>query len=337
MRKFLTIIGILLAIILILALIAPKNMHIERSALIKAPPQLVYDHLRHFKNFDAWSPWAELDSNMTAEISGTDGEVGAKYNWKSDQIGNGTQEIVGLKENENVDIKLTIADWGNPSDAGFKLENVDGDTRVTWQLKSKLPIPFNIMTLFTDFSGMVGKDYEKGLSKLKTVCEALAASGNIKPQTSGVKEVDFAGGIFATIRKTVAFKDISAFFANSFMPIMKEVARNKQTMVGNPHGFYYEYDEKKQQTDMAAALPISGEAPLENGVKSVKLPASKALCVDYYGDYAKSAPAYEAIELYAKEKSLKTGSPATEEYITDPMLEKDTAKWLTRICFPITK
>lgn len=336
LRPILLVLGVLLAILLVLSLLAPKDLATERSVLIHAPRAVVYDQVRHFKNFENWSPWANLDSNIITRIEGNDGEVGAKYSWKGNMVGTGSEEIVSLKTDEAVNIRLTFLEpFASTGDAYIYLSDADGDTRATWGFKSKMSMPFNVMGLFFDLSAPIGKDYETGLNNLKAVCEA---SGGTKiPKTSSVKEVDFAGGTYATIRKTVPFADIAQFFSTNYPIIGKEMARNKSNMAGNPFGFYYNYDDKAQKTDMAAAIPMTGEKAMGNGITTVKLPAGKSLCVDYYGDYSKTAPVYDAIEQYARDKHLQTEAPATEEYVTDPMMEKDTAKWLTRICFPIAK
>lgn len=339
LKLILLALGILLGLVLVLSLLAPKELNAERSVIIHSPRSLVYDQVRHYKNFSAWSPWQELDPNMTTNIEGTDGQVGAKYTWKGNSdVGSGTQEITALKDGEEVAMNLHFAEpFESKAQTYFRLADADGGTRITWGLNSKMPIPFNVMGLFTDMGSAIGKDFEKGLSKLKARCEQLNGGSGSTSQGMQVKENNFAGGNFATIRKTVALKDISAFFMTNYPLIGTEMTRNKVSMAGHPYGFYYSYDEKAQKTDMAAALPMSSEARLGNGVSNVKLPAGKNLCVDYYGDYSKSAPVYAFIEQYAREKNIKTGSPATEEYITDPMIEKDTAKWLTRICFPVAQ
>jgi effector-binding domain-containing protein len=59
------------------------------------------------------------------------------------------------------------------------------------------------------------------------------------------------------------------------------------------------------------------------------------LVVKYYGDYNKVESVYIAAYDYIKAKGkASTGAPM-EIYITDPGMEKDTAKWLTEIVFPL--
>ena len=59
----------------------------------------------------------------------------------------------------------------------------------------------------------------------------------------------------------------------------------------------------------------------------------KTLEVYFYGDYKNLGAAHNQIKAYITEKKLKFVAPVLEEYITDPMTEKDPAKWLTKIYY----
>ena len=75
--KVLKILGIILlalvAVILILGLIAPKSYKVERTVSIEAPKSLVFRHIQYWKNWQAWSPWAEMDSTVKITLEGVDG------------------------------------------------------------------------------------------------------------------------------------------------------------------------------------------------------------------------------------------------------------------------
>jgi effector-binding domain-containing protein len=86
--------------------------------------------------------------------------------------------------------------------------------------------------------------------------------------------------------------------------------------------------------DVAAAIPVAEDSKFENALIHVmELPASKALSLDYYGDYKKSQDAYLSLDKYIAEKGLKKKLPMIEQYLNDPEVEKDTAKWHTRIIY----
>ena len=109
--KLLKIIGILLlvviAAVLILGLILPKDYNVQRSIVINAPEQTVYKGISTFAMFDQWNPWNKLDTAQKTELTGTDGTVGAKRSWKgNDKVGEGSMTITKLEPNQTVGYQL---------------------------------------------------------------------------------------------------------------------------------------------------------------------------------------------------------------------------------------
>lgn len=338
--KILRIIGIALLVLLlavaVLSLIAPKKMSVERETTINAPPQVVYDHVRSFSSFGKWSPWEELDPNMQKKYEGRDGEVGSTYHWAGNEnAGKGVQEIVALQPNEQVDIKLTFTEpFASVANTQFLLSKTpEGNTKTVWSLESEMPIPFNVLGLLMNLSDGVGKDYEKGLAKLKTVCESAAANS-----TGGkVQEVQMPAKNYMTIRQKIKHQEIAKFFETNFTQMTFYLTKQKIRLSEAPAGLYYEYDETQKTTDLAAALLVPDNTPAGNNMTITKLPAAKYLSIDHYGDYAKLKDAHSMIEQEAKTRNLKLGSPVIESYVSDPTEEKDTTKWLTKVYYPVVE
>lgn len=165
--------GIVLLIIL-LALIAPKKYEVSRSITINRPAHEVYDYLKFIKNQDEWSPWKKRDPNMKQSFEGEDGTVGFISKWDSDhkQVGSGEQEITKLTPHSRVDSELRfLKPWKSQSDA-YMITQAEGDnTKVIWGFKGVNKPPMNIFMLFFNMDKAVGKDFNEGLSKLKSVLE----------------------------------------------------------------------------------------------------------------------------------------------------------------------
>ena len=171
---FLYIFGGLLLLFIILALVAPRNYMVERSIIIEKPRNEVFGYLKFLKNQDEWSPWARKDPNMSHEYTGVDGEVGFISAWDGNkEVGAGEQEIKAIVENERIDAELRfLKPWKSQSDAFTITEDhEDNHTKVRWGFKGKSPVPFNIMMMFMNMDKMVGKDFEEGLSTLKSTLE----------------------------------------------------------------------------------------------------------------------------------------------------------------------
>ncbi|MDX2188383.1 MAG: SRPBCC family protein [Bacteroidota bacterium] len=178
--KILKIIGIVVGGIILLffvaALIIPKSYNIERSIVINTKKDNAKAYLLDFKNFDQYSPWAELDPNMSKNYEGTPGAVGSKYSWKgNDKVGSGSMEIVNISDNL-IEEKLTfIEPFQSVATSYFTFTSPDtSSVTIVWGMKGENPIPFNVMGKLMNMDAMIGKDYEKGLAKLKTVLETPA-------------------------------------------------------------------------------------------------------------------------------------------------------------------
>ena len=138
--------------------------------------------------------------------------------------------------------------------------------------------------------------------------------------------------LLATKRQNVTYRQMGSFFETNFTAIGKAIG-TAGAKAGAPMGLYYKYDDANMSADMAAAIPVEGKDVKAKGFENITLPAAKAYVLDYYGDYSKMKPAYDAIHGKMKQLGIEKADLFVEEYVTDPMAEKDTAKWHTRVYF----
>lgn len=165
---------LIVAVIVILAFVAPKKYEVMRSIIIDKPHTGVFDYLKYIKNQDHWSPWKKKDPNMKQEFFGIDGEVGfiAKWEGNSD-VGTGEQEIINIVKNEKIEAVLRFQKpWESMSHAITKVENLGKmQTKVTWGFSGKNKFPMNLLMLFYNMDKAAGKDFEEGLKNLKALLE----------------------------------------------------------------------------------------------------------------------------------------------------------------------
>ncbi len=69
--------------------------------------------------------------------------------------------------------------------------------------------------------------------------------------------------------------------------------------------------------------------------KIVVLEASRMLVYNFYGSYQNLFAAYDKVKRYCDKNDLLQSGPMREFYITDPAVEKNPEKWLTRIMLPV--
>lgn len=336
--KILRILGIVLALIIaglvVIGLTAPKSYDVKRETVINTSAVAVFNTVSHYSEFPKWSPWQELDTNMVAKLEGTDGTVGAKYSWKgNDKAGAGSMTITKLEAGKYFEQDLEFLEpFPSKAVTYFNLETTEGGTKVVWGMKGEAGFVSRIfMTLMGGMDGAIGKDFEKGLGKLKALCESSGSVGGTSAYE--VKAIDWKGKDYAIVRKTVKFPEIGDFFKENF-PKLFEVVSKAKGKPGIPVGIYYMYDEKAGQADMAAGIPIGEKVPLDKSVTVTTVPSGKAYVIDYYGAYEKMQAPYQAMAEYLKANyNREDPDLVIEEYISDPMTEKDTSQWLTKIYF----
>jgi hypothetical protein len=162
-----------LIVLAIVGLLLPRNAHIERSLTVARPASLIFATVNSFQLFPAWSPWQSLDPNMHQTTSGAREGVGAKLVWSgNDKVGSGTQLITASTPDRSVASDIDFGKMG-AAKSMIILVPQGSATRVTWTLDIDLgggPIGryFGLM-----MDRMIGKDYEKGLSRLKTLVEGM--------------------------------------------------------------------------------------------------------------------------------------------------------------------
>jgi effector-binding domain-containing protein/uncharacterized protein YndB with AHSA1/START domain len=308
---------------------------VERTITIKASVEKVYAELVKLENFNRWSVWNKRDSTVQLMVSGKDGTTGAYTSWKGDPeiSGEGKISIAELIPNQKIVHQLIFTSpKQGEAESEFKLENINGNTKLTWEFDLATPRPKNIFNLFYSLDKQMGKDFEEGLANFKSGFENNNPGETVKKYI--VKPINFPATTYAVVRQKVKWADISSFYTQSLPVIYQEIQRMKATGSGAPSGLYYEWDNANQQTDMAAAIPVTTGTKLNDPMlQVVDISGSKALYVDYYGPYDKMEPAYNSIQKYIAENKLKEKRPYIEQYITDPATQKDTSKWLTRIIY----
>lgn len=333
--KALKIIGIviliLVVIFVVLGLVAPKEYKVERTVLINAPKEVVFAHVQYWKNWMAWSPWAEMDSAMTSTYEGTDGETGAVYKWVGDPKKTGKGEMIntGVKSNEEIAYHLKfIEPWASESEGYMRVSDAEGGTQAAWGMYGKNPFPWNVFGLFMNMEKMIAPDFDKGLNNLKGICEKEAAIIAKYP----VQTVEFKAVKYAAIQKTLTMPEMSAFMGESYGKIGEACKKAKAKCTGAPVGIYFTWDDKTMTSDMAAGMPVNKKVETDE-IKMIEIPSGTAYLVDYFGAYDQSMDAHTAINMYFMKNNLKPKMPVVEEYITDPTSEPDTTKWQTKIYY----
>lgn len=169
--RMIILIALALAVLVVgVGAFLPKDFRVERSIEIDAPPEVVFDQVSSFRNWDAWSPWIARDPSIKNTFSGSESGVGATVTWTSEKSGSGTQTITLSDRPTRIETALDFGEMGRP-DAYWTFEPSGDGVRVTWGLSGETSgVMGGYLAKMMD--GWIGADYESGLRRLKKVSEA---------------------------------------------------------------------------------------------------------------------------------------------------------------------
>jgi hypothetical protein len=164
----------LLAAVLVLAATKPDTMRVQRATRIKAPPETIFALINDFRNWGAWSPYEKLDPAMKRALSGAASGKGAVYEWESKgKAGAGRMEITESSPRSKVAVKLDyVKPFEGHNIAEFTLDSKGDATHVTWAMHGPAPFISKLVQVFFNLDKLIGKDFETGLTNLKTIAEA---------------------------------------------------------------------------------------------------------------------------------------------------------------------
>lgn len=175
LKTLLVLLAVLATVFLGVGLALPDRARVERSVLIDASPATVYTVLNGFRQFNRWSPWADIDPQTVYTYSGPPTGVGARQRWTSQNpaAGSGSQEILEATPYAAVKVRLQFDGMDVDNLLTYSLSAEGSGTRLVWTYESD----FNGNVLNRYFGllldKMIGPDFDKGLARLKPLAESL--------------------------------------------------------------------------------------------------------------------------------------------------------------------
>jgi hypothetical protein len=147
---------------------------VEREQRIEGPPAAVLERIVDFRRWQSWSPWEEIDPNLSRAYSGAESGVGAIYEWAGNRkAGAGRMEITAVQPDRSATIDLQfLKPFKSRSTAEFTLRADGATTVVRWTMTGPKTFMTRFMGIFMSMDKMIGPDFEKGLARLKTDVEA---------------------------------------------------------------------------------------------------------------------------------------------------------------------
>lgn len=320
---------IIVAILIIIAYLLPRQYNVERSITIGADRSLVYDLTCNLKKWDLWSPFTKnVDTTALFELSGNDCEVGTIWKWNGEILGNGELLVTEAVPGKLFGYDLMFDEGKNQSKGSIVFDVVNDSVLVIWSAHGDLGFnPINrYMGLF--FNMLMGPEFEKGLARLKEVSEERAG-------WPPITETYLEDQIVLVIRDSAGPEAYGQVMGRGYAELMQFIKLKKLTPKGHPFAIYVSWDSVTQFSVFDMGIAVEYAEGGKGRIRAEEIPAQKVVMADYYGPYDKTASVYYALEKYITQGGLEIIGNPWEIYVTDPMVEPDTAKWNTQILFPV--
>jgi ribosome-associated toxin RatA of RatAB toxin-antitoxin module len=161
---------LLVGIVLLFAL--PRHYQVERSIVVAAPVEEVFDQVNDLEKTEAWSPWKATDQTLVYTYGDKTVGAGASYTWTG-RKSSGRLEVVVSEPYTHIENAVHSPDMGETIEHWTFEETGDGVV-VTWSYSSETPgLMGGVLTLAAD--RLVGAFLNQGLHMLKREAEAQAS------------------------------------------------------------------------------------------------------------------------------------------------------------------
>lgn len=247
LKKILIVVVIIIALPLIVALFIPKDFKGEGNIVINKPKQEVFDYIKYVENQRNFGVWFQMDEAISTTSEGNDGTEGFKLAWQSSVVGDGSQTITKIVDNDSVLSSLYFG-YGEPSKGYFKLKALSPDeTSVVWGVSGTSPYPFNLMGLFMDMN----ESFQTGVENLKTVVEAQESPKNDKTiALDYYKETyeQLSNKVKNLSEKQLHFKATDSTW--SISQCLEHIVMTEQMIFGMIEGYMAQPENPERQNDI---------------------------------------------------------------------------------------
>jgi effector-binding domain-containing protein len=308
---------------------------VKRSRIIKAQPEVVFNDLNDYKNWQEWGPWYEQDSTIKATYPENTVGEGASYSWTSEE-GEGEMHTLSVEKSKKLDQEIIFKTPFGPmkSDVYWILEKIDEGTNLTWGMKGEMSFLTRFMT--SGVKDQLGPMEERGLELFD---ENLLKKMQIySVTTNGV--VDYSGGFYLYVTASSKIQEIGNKFPEMMMKIGSFVKENNIRTTGVPFSIYHKYDEENGTTMFSVGYPIAEKiiTPKGSDILTGFMKRGKYFKTTLKGAYKYSQEAWETAMKGAANlsdnKIAETGEPF-ELYINNPNTTPNPANLITEIYIPL--
>ncbi len=312
------------------------SYNITEKRTIAAPPEVLYEQIEDFSQWENWNPWLE-EENVTSTMGTQTKGVDAYYTF-TDEYGKGKMTIKGIEPNSSIlmDMYYDNSMTTSNSNVTMKLNEVENGTEVIWNIQGEQGLLDKIIAAAFGFKmeEEIQPKYEKGLENLEKVAKEKMNLYTIN--VDGI--IEAGGGYFLYMSSSSKLANVAQLKTQMLQNIMSYMQRNNIDLYGMPRVIYETIDQANNSTIFSAAVPVQNReitATGSNILSSYREP-TKTVKITLKGSYDHINEAWKKGEEFIAQNGLiRSELPIYEIYKTNPELTPNPANYLTEIYIPI--
>lgn len=293
----------------------PKT-HVEKTEIINAPLDKVYDLIADFHHWPIWSPWLCSEPDTRVDVR----EDGKYYEWEGKIVGAGNMTVLKEDPLKSVDYGLTfLKPWKSKATIRFELKEVSNGVEAKWIMDSSLP--FFMFWMKKMMIAYIGNDFKRGLFRLKEYAE----HGKIRAAMDFKGEVSVPAITYIAKRTECSVADLGSAMKEDYERMMPYIMENHREKVAGPaFSVYHKWDMVNGKAIYSACVPVNevpSDLPSDYVVK--ERPAMRVNVVEQTGPYEYIGDVWSAQYQHAQAKQFAMNKKVDpiEVYLNSP---KDT-------------
>lgn len=329
-KKILFILAGLVVLLVLIGFVLPAKLEVSRSVSIHASAPAVFEEINNLERWEKWQYWNTLDPDMKITYGDKIEGTGASYSWTGPKLGDGSLSITESIPDKSIAIEMKFAE--NPASGFYSLAPDGENTTLNFNFSNDAgmnPIGHWINVFM---KSEIEKSFDYAGEKIKAIAEAKPKFTYVLTEEN-VPSVSYVG-----LTTTMSPKDpasISEQAGKMFTELDNMLKKAKVAITGYPFCLYPKYTEESM--DMVCAFPVAADAKVPAKYKVLQTEGGLAVKGVHQGGYDNLQVIHNEIATYIKYKNLTEHGVVSEVYVTDPMMEKDTAKWITEVYYPVKK
>lgn len=312
----------------VLFYLLPNVFFIEQSMEIKATPSMVFELINQPENWIEWYTPLQDTSGVQIRFIGASSGKGAGMKWanNSAQTTSGTMNIRSVKNNRNVTVEVTIDDK-RADVMNFKIRPVGMDAS-TLTISSRLQ--FRQDSLFHYFRLLFDRSDEHDIIEYLEGIEeaAMGRTGGIDVHLQRMESFSYIA-----IQDSCPLEDLSMRMQSLYNEMLVFGAKSGIDVNARPIVIYHRMDENQAVFEMG--IPVDENVPVSGRIQYETMPERENVIANYYGSFDTLEDGHNAVQQWMMRYRQKLAGYPWEIYVTDPAVEPDPNKWLTRICYPV--